>query len=121
MTQVRKRTGIQAEAVGSPVSGHLVLVPGLGVASYLRPAALAAAADGWRSWLMRPPGWPGNLRDADPRCSIADVGARLAEWIVAGDRPVVLVGQSIGTQVAAHAAALAPECVPALQHQPAQS
>jgi pimeloyl-ACP methyl ester carboxylesterase len=40
---------------------------------------------------------------------MADLGAAVARWVTVNRRPLVLVGQSIGTQLAAHAAVQAPD------------
>jgi pimeloyl-ACP methyl ester carboxylesterase len=44
-------------------------------------------------------------------CAMRDLGAATARWLAARPHPMILVGQSIGTQIASHAAALAPEMI----------
>jgi pimeloyl-ACP methyl ester carboxylesterase len=104
-------TGVRAEVLGSGQRGDLVLVPGFGVVDYLGPVATSLARLGWRCWRLRPPGWPGNLACCEAPGSIESTGVAVGEWLAARDRPVVLVGQSIGTQIAAHAAVLATDRV----------
>jgi pimeloyl-ACP methyl ester carboxylesterase len=95
--------------VGRPVRGDVVLVPGLGVAGYLWLVAQALAGCGWRAWLLRPPGWAGAV--AGDSCSMKELGTATAGWLTELERPVVLVGQSVGTQIAAHAAEQVPGLV----------
>lgn len=96
----------------------MVLVPGLAVLEYLEPTARALAADGWEVTLLRLPGWPGDDRHGrrcEPVSSMPDLGRSVATWLRSSGRSdVVLVGQSIGTQVAAHAAAEVPGMVRSL-------
>lgn len=95
----------------------MVLIPGLAVLEYLEPTARALAADGWDVTLLRLPGWPGDETTArsDQVTSMRDLGRSVAAWLrQSGRADVVLVGQSIGTQVAAHAAAEAPGLVRSL-------
>lgn len=96
----------------------MVLVPGLAVLRYLDPTVRALADDGWEVTLLRLPGWPGDDghgRRSEPVSSMPDLGRSVATWLrTSGRSDVVLVGQSIGTQVAAHAAARAPELVGSL-------
>lgn len=99
---------VRADPVGSPTLGEAVLLPGLGVARYLWPVARALARRGWRGWLVRPPGWPNNPAAPGSAWSMQELGAAAARWLETRQDPVLLVGQSIGTQVAAHAAAQAP-------------
>lgn len=92
----------------------MVLVPGLAVLEYLEPTARALAADGWDVTLLRLPGWPGDKTTgrSDPVTAMRDLGGSVAAWTrQSGCADVVLVGQSIGTQVAAHAAAEVPGLV----------
>jgi pimeloyl-ACP methyl ester carboxylesterase len=99
---------VRADPVGSPTLGEAILLPGLGVAQYLRPVARALARRGWRGWLVRPPGWPDNPGVTAPESSMRELGAATAHWLETRRNPVLLVGQSIGSQVAAHAAAEVP-------------
>jgi pimeloyl-ACP methyl ester carboxylesterase len=101
--------------VGPADGDRVVVVPGLCVSSYLWPACDALARQGFHVDLVEPPGWPRSDRlDPEP-----DDLAGLAEWVtswlaIRGYADVLLVGQSVGTQVAAHVAAQAPERVRAL-------
>jgi pimeloyl-ACP methyl ester carboxylesterase len=106
---------VRARAVGRPDRGEVALVPGLAVARYLRPAAVALADLGWRAWLLRPPGWPGTAgtKQRQPT-SMSRLGGAVADWLAEQPQPMVLIGQSIGTQIAAHAAVAAPDRVRAL-------
>ena len=98
--------------VGSPARGDLLLVPGLCVSAYLRPAADALAANGYRVHLVDPPGWPRS--DPPPRQpdDAADIAWWVVRWLATTElRDITLVGQSFGAQLAAHVAAQAPERV----------
>lgn len=102
---------------GSPGHGHVVIVPGFGVVEYLRPTVEALAATGWKVSLLRPPGWQGNRgkRPSRPTATMDGLGQAVARWLrTSGAADVVLVGHSIGAQVAAHAAAAAPEVIRSL-------
>lgn len=92
--------------------GPLVVVPGLCVAAYLRPACDALALQGYDVVLLQPPGWPGERRPEQEPRSLAEVAAPLADWLVGEDlREVLLLGQSAGAQLAAHVAAQVPDRV----------
>src|SRR4051794_2795008 len=83
---------------GRPVS-RIVIVPGLAVRAYARPAALAARRSGLDVELLRPPAWHGAPAD------LAEYGVRLAERLEdRGGEVDVLVGLSVGSQAAAVAA-----------------
>lgn len=88
---------------------QVLVVPGLCVSSYLRPACDALAAEGHDVWLLDPPGWPHGARVRPEPRSLRDVAAPLVRLLTAHDlRDVVLVGQSVGAQLAAHVAVAAP-------------
>ncbi len=89
----------------APARGDLVLVPGLCVSTYLRPACDALALAGFEAHLAVPPGWAeGGTPPEEPR-TLEDLARPIAEWIAAdGLREVTLVGQSVGAQIAAHVA-----------------
>jgi pimeloyl-ACP methyl ester carboxylesterase len=101
---------VVARSMGRATRGDAVVVPGLGVAAYLWPTVQALAAAGWRAWLLRPPGWPGN-RMPSPEVAPSRLGDAVAAWLAGLDRRVLLVGQSVGTQIAAHAANAVPDRV----------
>lgn len=120
MDGTRRDTSVRGIRLASyevgPSDGRVVVVvPGLCVASYLWPACDALAREGFHVELVEPPGWPRSDRpDPEP-----DDLAGLAEWVTAwlairGYTNLLLVGQSVGTQVSAHVAAQAPQRVRAL-------
>lgn len=85
------------------------MVPGLCVSTYLRPACDALALAGFDVRLASPAGWPRAGSPTDEPRSVADLAGPIAQWFAADDiSGVTLVGQSVGAQVAAHVAALAP-------------
>jgi pimeloyl-ACP methyl ester carboxylesterase len=97
-----------ADGVGQPRRGDVVIVPGLCVSSYLRPAADALADVGYRAHLVDPPGWPYSAPPARRPTTLADLAAPLVRWLEKRDlADVLLVGQSVGAQLAAHVAAAA--------------
>jgi pimeloyl-ACP methyl ester carboxylesterase len=92
--------------------GDLVIVPGLCVSAYLRPAADALADVGYRVHLVDPPGWPYSDAWPAPPGSASEVAGWVARWLVEADlRDVTLVGQSLGAQLAAHVAVQTPDRV----------
>lgn len=101
--------------VGPADGDVVVVVPGLCVSSYLWPACDALAREGFRVELVEPPGWPrSDQADREPGDLV-----ELANWVTAWlERrrlsDILLIGQSVGTQVAAHVAAQAPHRVRAL-------
>jgi pimeloyl-ACP methyl ester carboxylesterase len=101
--------------VGRADADVIVVVPGLCVASYLWPACDAMAREGFRVELVEPPGWP---RSGSPTPEPDDL-AGLAWWLTAWLElrcltDVLLIGQSVGAQLAAHLAGQAPNRVRAL-------
>lgn len=118
LTQATTMVGRQpiAALTGSSGAGGtaVVLVHGLGVSSrYWRPLARRLAAG-------RPvyaPDLPGHGRSAAPRraLDVPGLSRALEDWMTATGLPrAVLVGNSMGCQVAAELAARAPERVAAL-------
>jgi pimeloyl-ACP methyl ester carboxylesterase len=98
--------------VGSPDHGDVVVLPGLCVSSYLRPACAALADAGYRAWLLEPPGWPGAPRDWGRPSRLSDLAAPVATFLEEHLlREVVLVGQSVGAQLAAHVVVRRPDLV----------
>jgi len=101
---------LHSYVVGRPDRGELVLVPGLCVSSYLRPAADALADVGYRVHLVDPPGWPYSAALPAPPTSVAELAGWLVRWLAeTGLGDVTLVGQSFGAQLAAHVAVACPE------------
>ena len=93
-----------------PSSGPLtVVVPGLGVSRYLRPASAALAdATGTPVWLVDPPGFGGSDQPVGP-VSVAAAAAGLVGWLAELRQPVSrLLGQSTGCLVAAVMAGRSP-------------
>ena len=90
----------------------VVVVPGLCVASYMYPACDALATEGFRVELVEPPGWPRSDRaDTEPR-TVAHLAGWVRKWLVIrGFTDVVLIGQSMGAQIAGHVAAQSPGTV----------
>lgn len=92
--------------------GDLVVVPGLCVSSYLRPACDALASAGFDVRLAVPPSWPNGGTLVHEPSSLADLARPVADWLTADSLDdVVLVGQSVGAQLAAHVAVLVPDRV----------
>lgn len=78
---------------------RIFIVPGLAVREYARPAADAVSARGHRVELLKPLSWRGIPID------VTKYGHRLAEEFERRDVEVdLLIGLSVGTQVAAAAA-----------------
>jgi pimeloyl-ACP methyl ester carboxylesterase len=103
---------LHSYVVGRPDRGDLVLVPGLCVSSYLRPAADALAGVGYRVHLVDPPGWPYSPAQASPPGSVGELAGWLVRWLATTDlRGITLVGQSFGAQLAAHVAVACPDRV----------
>jgi len=112
LTAVDAGVRMRSYVVGSPDRGELLLIPGLCVSSYLRPAADALAASGFRVHLVDPPGWPRSDAPPTPPADAADIAEWVVRWMTEADlRDITLVGQSFGAQLAAHVAAQAPQRV----------
>jgi len=88
---------------GLPENDHplVVVLPGLGFPRYTVPAAQAVARRGAECAVLDLPGfgWPGPRTT---RPDIHAIGLLTAQWldVVAGGRPVVLLGHSTGAQAA---------------------
>jgi pimeloyl-ACP methyl ester carboxylesterase len=101
--------------VGPADGDRVVVVPGLCVSSYLWPACDALAREGFHVELVEPPGWPRSDRPDPEPDDLAGLAGWVTAWLaIRGYADVLLVGQSVGAQVAAHVAAQAPERVRAL-------
>jgi pimeloyl-ACP methyl ester carboxylesterase len=96
---------IRSRAVGERREGvpEVVVVQGMAVADYLMPAV--AELGRWtRAHLVELPGFAGS-GEPTHHLDVPGYGAAVAEWLeLAGLGPVVLIGHSSGTQVAARAA-----------------
>jgi pimeloyl-ACP methyl ester carboxylesterase len=103
---------IRSRTLGEPAeSPPVVTVMGMAVSDYLLPAQ--AALTWTRTHLLDLPGLAGS-GDAPRRLEVPEYAEAVCDWLdAAGLPPVVLVGHSSGTQVAAHAAAARPELVAA--------
>lgn len=89
----------------------VVTVMGMAVSDYLLPAQ--AALDWTQTHLIDLPGLAGS-DDAPRPLEVTDFADAVAEWLAAADLPpVIMVGHSSGTQVAAKAAAARPDLVAA--------
>ena len=101
--------------VGPAHGDQVVVVPGLCVASYLWPACDALAGKGFHVELVEPPGWPRSGRPRPEPADLAALAAYVEDWLDRrGLTDVLLVGQSVGAQLAAHVAAHATDRVRAL-------
>lgn len=105
----RMRSRTLGEPTGAP---EAVVVMGLAVADYLLPAVRELR---WtRGHLLDLPGLAGSP-DAPKPLDVPSHADAVAHWLdAAGLPPVVLIGHSSGTQVAAHAALLRPDRVAGL-------
>lgn len=106
---------MRSRSVGQARAGvpQVVLVQGMAVADYLMPGLGALGA--WtRAHLVELPGYAGS-GDPPYELDVPDHGQAVADWLDAADLgPVVLMGHSSGTQVAAHAAVRRSDRVSAL-------
>src|SRR5512146_3176557 len=94
--------------VGPADGDVIVVVPGLCVSSYLWSACDALAAAGFRVELVEPPGRPRSDRPKPEPTELAGLAAWLAGWLeLRGLTDVLLIGQSVGCQLAADLAAQA--------------
>jgi pimeloyl-ACP methyl ester carboxylesterase len=89
-----------------PEVPEVVVVQGMAVADYLMPAV--AVLGRWtRAHLVELPGFAGS-GEPTRRLDVAGYASAVTEWLAAAKLgPIVLVGHSSGTQVAARAAACA--------------
>ncbi|MEV5551220.1 alpha/beta hydrolase [Streptomyces sp. NPDC052309] len=103
---------MRSRAVGRarPPLPEAVLVQGMGVSDYLLPA-LAALARWTRAHLLELPGLAGS-GEPPHELDVSEYGRCVAEWLRERcPSPVVLLGHSSGTQIAARAALDAPGAV----------
>jgi pimeloyl-ACP methyl ester carboxylesterase len=105
----RMRSRVLGEPAGAP---EAVAVMGLAVSDYQLPALRELR---WtRSHLLDLPGLAGSP-DAPRPLDVPGHADAVAHWLdAAGLPPVILIGHSSGTQVAAHAALLRPDRVAGL-------
>jgi pimeloyl-ACP methyl ester carboxylesterase len=100
---------MRSRSVGqvSPGIPEVVLVQGMGVADYLLPG-LTAFGRWTRAHLVELPGFGGS-GDPPHELDVPQFARCVADWLSArGLGPVVLIGHSSGTQIAARAALWAP-------------
>ncbi|WP_197973796.1 alpha/beta fold hydrolase [Streptomyces gossypiisoli] len=96
---------MRSRSVGQPRPGvpEVVLVQGMAVSDYLLPG-LGAFGQWSRAHLVELPGFAGS-GDPPHELDVPEFGRCVADWLSARELgPVVLVGHSSGTQVAARAA-----------------
>jgi pimeloyl-ACP methyl ester carboxylesterase len=116
----RRDTWVRGARLGSyevgPLDGvPVVVVPGLCVSSYLWPACDALSRYGFRVELVEPPGWRRSSRPVPEPTDLAELATWVAGWLTArGLSDVLVIGQSLGAQLAAHVAAQVPERVRAV-------
>jgi pimeloyl-ACP methyl ester carboxylesterase len=110
--QGARGSAVATYVVGAPERGEVVVLPGLCVSRYLRPACAALADIGFRAWLVEPPDWPGAGAAEPGPHRLSDLAGPV-ETLLQGHalEDVVLVGQSVGAQVAAHVARRRPALV----------
>ncbi|MDQ1617887.1 MAG: hypothetical protein QOE19_456 [Actinomycetota bacterium] len=105
-TFVRGVRLVSYEVGSRDASEVVVVVPGLCVSSYLWPACDALAEQGYRVLLVEPPGWPRSGRATPEPATVAELATWVSGWLEDREvRDVLLVGQSMGAQIAAHVAA----------------
>src|SRR3954470_8474415 len=101
--------------VGPGDGAVVVVLPGLCVSSYLWPACDALAREGFRVEQVEPPGWPRSQRPRPEPADLGELAGWMADWLaVRGLSDVLLVGQSVGAQLAAHVAVRVPARVRAV-------
>jgi len=90
----------------------VVVVPGLCVSGYLRPFCDALALAGHQVLKLDPPGWPRTPPPDLPPRTLGELARPLVDAVATLDvREVVVVGQSVGAQLAAHIAVAVPDRV----------
>ncbi|MBV9846705.1 MAG: alpha/beta hydrolase [Kutzneria sp.] len=100
-----------ALTAGRPTADHVVIIPGLGVSTYLRPTVQAFACSGFRCWLVDPPGF-GDSGDPPRPLGIGEIAESILAWLKQRRlTEITLLGHSSGTQVAARVVAAAPDQV----------
>lgn len=112
----RISVGLRADRVtqarGVESGTTVVVVPGLCVSAYLRPFCDALALAGHQVLKLDPPGWPRTPPPLHEPGTLGELARPLVDTVVRLDiRDAVLVGQSVGAQLAAHLAAAVPERV----------
>lgn len=104
---------VRSRSIGDALNGPpVVAVMGLAVSDYQLPAL--STVDWTQSHLVDLPGLAGS-DDATRALDVPGFAESVCDWLDAADLPpVLLIGHSSGTQVAAHAAAARPNRVRAL-------
>lgn len=87
----------------------MVVIPGMCVSGYLRPLCDALALAGHEVLKLDPPGWPRTPPPAHEPGTLGELAGPLVDTAVRLDiRDAVVVGQSVGAQLAAHVAVAVP-------------